>query len=61
MVSEKGTGKAGGSLKARVAAWSAEKPRNGNGSENVVHHRPGSQNPRKGAVARGRRRVEEFH
>lgn len=56
MANRKGSGKAGGGLIARIAVWQSESPngyvRNGNGVQNVNHHRPGSQNPRKGGPGR---------
>lgn len=52
MRNKKGTGKAGGGLVARIKVWESESPngyvRNGNGTQNVRHNKPGSQNPRKG-------------
>jgi hypothetical protein len=51
-VGSRGTGKASGGLKARIATWEKETPngyaRNGNGTQNMRHTKPGSQNPRKG-------------
>jgi hypothetical protein len=56
MPAKKGNGKAGGGLTARIAVWQLESPtgyvRNGNGVQNVNHHKPGSQNPNKGGVGR---------
>lgn len=53
----RGTGKAGGGLQARIKAHEVEAPsgyvKNGNGVPNMRHHRPGSQNPRKGGLGKG--------